>query len=638
VASVEALSGVVLLQGGPGEPAGPAEKGQYIRVGGRLETAGSGQATLALRNGRRLLVKPSTVILFRSDSSPKQLALALEQGTVESQASRVEASEVVIGLGQQKVRLPASASAIVSAEAGKIRVTLGQATVEYPGTYETRTVVESDQWVEVKRRALPPDAGAPDSGTTPGAVVAQEIVFYLQASGKGRVLIKRPGDHKFVAVKKGRTIAIPPGTEVRLVGRGTTVLVGPEKGAGTVVTGPAQVLVKEGPPQTEGGKPTVRLENTGRDMTLSAQGPPGSPGAPVTEEGVKVTTRITHRRLDVRLRRERGRTLLSVGAGEATLTGKDARTVKVEAGQEAILSHGKVTGPTMPPAAPLEVKSGGTLRVFAQSATTPVTFRWNSVEGSAGNLVEIGRSPSFASPIFSDVIQRRVVTLPGVGRGAVYWRVRSVAADGSPGKGTSGRLVLVKDTSHRVLKNRQPPRNTIHESFGNTTVYYQNLLPRFTFRWNTMEPNTFYQVKIFREQSLSKPLFTGDTKTTSLALPAGNLGEGSYIWYVVGRGPDGAIVSTSKSHRLSIHYDNATPDLQIVYPPNGAAVAQETLEARGVAIPGSKVLINGERADLDETFRFTKTVRLKHGVNHIMFLVVDPRHGSSYYFRQVTRN
>lgn len=634
VASLESVSGEVQVTEAPGAQPQQGKKGLVIRVGGRLTTAAKSEAVLVLRNGGRLTIKPDSVVLFESSLPAKQLALALERGAVEGKSGNVEASELVIGVGERKVRLTSAAAATVSAKGEaepKVFVSFGAATVEDPDGKKQK-LLEGKELVLTSPRAKPrPDAGPASRPSKPDArtVVAPELVYYLRAGGKGKVLIRRPGETRFTAVKRGEPIAITPGTELKLTGKASVTVGADASGGGTAITGPAQLVVQEGP-KGDDGRSSPRLESTG-DMTIQIAGPRGKAGPPLTIEGVKITTRVTHRRIDLKLKREKGRTLLVLAAGEASLVGKD-RNLRLEAGQDAVLSKGKITGPNMPPAAPLQIQSGGTMRVFAAGAATPVTFRWNP-EGGGGALVEVSRSQSFANPLFSDIIQRRSLTTL-VGKGAIFWQVRPVDGSGAPAaKGTQGKLVLLKDTSHRVLKG-QAPKNTIQESFGNTTVYYQNTLPRFTFRWESMGPGTSYQLKIFREQNLSKPIHTEETKGLSVALPPGKLAEGTFIWYVVGKG--GSSTRTPQGRRLSIKYDNATPDLQIIYPPNGAVVSGD-LEAKGVTIPGSKVLINGQPAALDESFRFAQPVKLKPGPNQIIFLVIDPRRGASYYLRQVTR-
>jgi hypothetical protein len=634
VAQVVSLNGDVQLVEGGGALA-PAAKGRYLRVGSRLTTGDASEATLTLRNGGSLKVQQNSVVEFRSALPEKEVNVRVEHGTVVGTGSQVEANELVIGVGQRRVRLASSAEATVSATDTRVQVAFGEATVEGPSG-DKQTVIAGKAMELTGRAKRPkPDAGPPptkpDAGPT--TMQAPEVVFFLQTTGKGRVMIRRPTDRRFVAVRGGETVKIVPGTRLKLLAK-ARVLVGSEKGSGTSVSGPAQLIVHEGPDKTADGKPTVRLENTGGEIALSEHGKAGKAGSTFEIEGVKIKTRITYRRLDVRVRKQQGRSLLSVGAGEAKLTPRGGAEVRVEAGQDAILSKGKVAGPQSPPPGVIEVRSAGTMRVFVSGASVPVTFKWPAAEGARGTLVEVSRSPGMATPMFSDVIQRRQLTLP-VGKGSLYWQVRPVS-DGKPGAKTQGHLLLLNDTSHRSLKG-QAPKNTIHESFGNTTVYYQNLMPRFTFRWDSMGEGAAYQVKVFREQNVTQPVVTVETKATTVSLAAGKLGEGVYLWYVAGRDKGGTLIRASKSRRLQIRYDNATPDLQIVYPPNGAAVSTDSIEAKGVCIPGSKVSINGVKVELDETARFSRPVKLKAGVNHIIFLVVDPRRGSSYYIRQVTR-
>jgi hypothetical protein len=209
--------------------------------------------------------------------------------------------------------------------------------------------------------------------------------------------------------------------------------------------------------------------------------------------------------------------------------------------------------------------------------------------------------------------------------------------DGKPGEAITGRLSLVRDTSYRVLKNRRPPRNIIHESFGDTVVFYQNSLPHFEFRWRSVPKATSYVMKLFRAQNLTKPYRTATVRRPSVRFKSGTLGEGRYLWYVAARGRGSERLETSQSRRLRIRYDNATPDLQIVHPRNRLTVSAASVEARGVTIPGSTVSINGKAAELDETFRFRHQVALKPGLNYIVFRVTDKRRGPSLYLREVIR-
>jgi hypothetical protein len=622
VAAVESYTGTVTVAPKGQGPAKAVAKGQVLRVGDRLETASKSEAVLVLRNGGRITVKPDSVVLFRSRQPEKELSLALEQGSVLGTGSKVEGGELVITVGERKIRLSrtTSATVVVGEElegAPKVLVTAGEAVVEGPGG--KRTVVAGQEVVLIAQPdAAPP---TPDAGVEPAS---KPTNYFLRSVGRGRVLIKRPGEDRFTPVRRGQWVEIPRGTLIKLLRRARAQL-GPEKGKGSIIAGPGVMLVKEG-----GGTEAVRGE-----IVLSERGKPGTQGSAFEVDGVTITPRVTHEKVDVRIRRKaRGATVMVV-AGEAELKAKD-KTVVAEAGQEVNVVGGTIGAPRMPPPAPFQVKHFGTLRVFTGEVRMPVTFRWKKGEAKSA-LVQVSRYPSMARALFADVIKRQTLTIPGVTRGSLHWQVTPIGEDGQPGEPEKGRLLLIKDTSHRVLKDYRPPRNTIHESFGNTTVFFQNRPPRFTFTWNPIEGAARYHLKVFREQNLQDPVVSEVTKKTKVTLRTGKLGEGTYLWYVVGRKPDDSLVRALKGRKLSVRFDNATPDVQIVYPRNGITVGEATIEAKGVTIPGSKVFIDGKEAELDKASRFSHPVSLKPGVNYIYFRVVAPKRGASIYLRRVTR-
>jgi len=630
IARVESFVGQVTATMGTQPPKG-VEQGLHLRIGDRLQTGPSGQAVLLLRSKRTLRVKPSSVVLFRAKGGGG-LSLALEQGSVTASSSKVQAAELTIAVGKKQIRLASGAEATVATgkdgEEARIGVTLGEATVEGPEG-ETQTISTGQELVlAIGDRPKEPDAGpppAPDAGVEPPVKA-----YFLQAIGRGAVLVKAPGDKRFRRLRRGKWEEIPPGTIIRLL-RGARARFGKEKGeSGSLLAGPGVLKVKE---TAAGGSP---LEHVQGDIVLSHSGPPGSKGSSFTIEGVTITPGVRYQDVNVRIRGKGNRKQVLVNAGQAELKGKGDKTVVLEAGQETTIHDGTIGQTRMPPQAPFQIRQMGTVRVFTSDPQLPVTFKWKLEDGADRALIQVSRSPSMANPLFSDIIKRKVLTIPEVRRGSLYWRVTPVK-EGKPGEAKKGRLTLVRDTSYRVLKDYHPPRNTIHESFGNTTVYYQNQLPRFAFRWNPMEGAATYTLKIFREQNLQKPLVNTKTKRAQLKLGAGKLGEGTYIWYVVGRSRTDELVRALKGRKLVVRYDNATPDLQIVTPRNGSTVSEAAIETRGVTIPGSKVFVDNKEAELDKGFRFTHTVSLKPGVNYIFFRVVAKRRGSSIYLRRVTR-
>ncbi|PID39758.1 MAG: hypothetical protein CSA24_00435 [Deltaproteobacteria bacterium] len=632
VARVSATAGTVSIKTAVGESVRRAKVDDYLRVGGSLITDKDGKATLVLRNGGKLDVSPNTTLTLSSDKPTRKVDLKLLSGSVESTASKVAASELVINVGGRKVRLGSAAKATVTLPEGWVKraavvVSFGTASVDRQDGV-TQKVVAGETLNLTLAAAKPkpkPDAGV---RADVSVVTASPIVFYLKSTGHGRVLYRKPGERRFSRLRRPKTVPITPGTELELA-RGASVQVGLEKDKGMTLRGPAELIVRASG-EDASGEQLLRVESKAGDLAIRKRGEVGKRGGKLSVDGVTIATRVTWKRIDVDVKRARGVATVVVRRGVALLTDASGKVTRVEAGQNATIKNGAVYGPTQPPLARLQVERPGAIRVFNAARRTPVSLRWDRGQGDV--LVEVARNSAFRGALFADVIKRNALTLPSVPRGALYWRIRPLQG-GTPTKGTQGSLSLLVDTSHRVLKSR-PPRNTITPT--NTRVYYQNALPRFTFSWQPIAGAVRYQFKIFRERNLSKPLVRKDTRRTTYRLRR-PLSEGRYLWYISGRDRRGKVLRGMSGRTLTIRYDNATPNLQIVYPRNGLTVSKATLEVRGVTIRGSRVFVNGAAATLDEAYRFWHTVSLKPGANRIVFRVEDKRRGSSIYLRHVTR-
>ena len=111
----------------------------YLEVGSRIETGPASQAVLTLRNGGELLVKPDSVVIFRTGATKKKVELSLTKGSVVGTGSgEKEAAELVIGVGGRKVRLTRSAKAqIVAPRKGATAPSVTLTYVKAPsgGTY-----------------------------------------------------------------------------------------------------------------------------------------------------------------------------------------------------------------------------------------------------------------------------------------------------------------------------------------------------------------------------------------------------------------------------------------------------------------------------------------------------------------------
>lgn len=382
--------------------------------------------------------------------------------------------------------------------------------------------------------------------------------------------------------------------------------------------------------------PPLSTRATSRGRIMYRNGPPGTRAASFSLGGVRIVPRVTHRRVELRITRDADGSTLEVLAGEALLSSPSG-VLTLEAGQEASLAGGQVDGPREPAPSRLTVSEPGRIRVFLPPSGASLTLAWSGKDGRAGSLVQVARSASMTRPLFADVIRRTRLTLARPRTGALFWRVSPVDAVGAPGKGISGQVTLLRDTSHRALRGARAPHNIIQEGDGNTTVYYQNRLPRFSLRWTPIAGATSYKIKVLKEQDLSRPLVQVAVTAAQANLPDGRLGEGRYIWYAAGRDRAGRLVGSSKNRTLTIKYDNATPSLQIISPRDGLRIETPAVEVKGVALRGTRVYIGGTLAPLDEASRFSRQVSITAGQNNLIFRVVHPRRGTSLYLRRVTR-
>ncbi|MBK8480284.1 MAG: FecR domain-containing protein [Proteobacteria bacterium] len=664
VAEVATSSGHVNVAAQRQHPLVAATVGALIRSGGRIETAEASRATLALRSGGRLRVAPLSVVEFSPRSSTgDQVTLELAQGQLEGTAAAVEAATLVIRVGGRQITLGQAAQATLSAAStstpARLEVVFGEARVE--GADGERTQVVAGGTLELTLAtarpaaptptptaasatatadgATPADGGLGDDARGPIAEPPAEDAgrtdgFFVRRVGRGAVELRLGEQGAFAALRGTQPRPVAFGSALRL-GTQARALVGRRDGPQTQLTGPGLFVLRR---DRRGAGPGLRLEaRTGRwTLSGSAQAPKNP--LPTVVEGVTVTPRAGFRDSSIAVHQREHDAELEVLRGEAGLIAQQGEPRTLEAGESVLLSAGKIGPSRRATASALRITEPGPTRVFVAGRTLPVTFDWRSAPAER-TVVEVSRSSAFQRPLFADALRRRELTLQ-LDRGAretvYFWRLRPVNSTGRLGAATAGRLTLVPDTSHRALENLRPPRNLIREDYGNTTVYYQNSLPRFVFTWDAIAGATSYAVKVVSESDVGTVLVNETTSSTSLTLPAGHLGEGTYIWYVVGRAGE-TLVRTSEQRRLRVAYDNATPDLQIVYPRNGTVVTTAELEVRGAIRPGTAIQINGQALQLDHSARFLHRLALVPGRNDIVFRVSDKRRGSSLYVRTVLR-
>jgi hypothetical protein len=630
LATVASVQGKVALRAKADGGLVPAKPKMVIYFGGKLETGPNSTAVLEIRGGGQLEVKPNSRIRF-GRTQKKRLQVALLSGQVEGSTPAVEGSGLTILVGGKRVKIGKKAKTLVSTK--EVKAVFGDAVVGEVVVKQGKGLAFE---LEKKDGGVRKDASVPrDASTADIPVVRPDkgLVFYLKNTGRKVIRYRLPGEKRFRRLGPGKVIEIPFGTQLRLA-RGARGIIIKEKDAkkGDPVRGPAKLLVEKSDSSLPSGKVALKLVSVGRTLAIIDRGRIGKAGPKRVVDGVTIATKVTWKRIDVQVRkdrRRRNRTVI-VNAGEAILKDTKGNTLRLGAGQRATIKKGRFAGPITAKGG-LLVDRSGKLRLFAPGGRRTVTFKWDPAWEKAA--VEISRSRTFKRPFFSDGIKRNKLTLPGL-YGTIYWRARPLSPDGKLGKGVSGRLTMVVDTSYKVLRTPAPSNAVNHWTKGVTTISYQNALPRITFQWRPVRGATRYKVRVRREPNLSRDFLKYDGRKTSYRLRAGRIGEGRYMWYVSAR--VGRKWVGSDPSWLRIKYDNATPNVQIVYPRDNLTVSKSTIEVRGVTLRGSTVFVNGQQATLDSAYRFRHPVELKPGTNRIHFRVISKR-GAAIYLRTVRR-
>lgn len=102
-------------------------------------------------------------------------------------------------------------------------------------------------------------------------------------------------------------------------------------------------------------------------------------------------------------------------------------------------------------------------------------------------------------------------------------------------------LLLVAGTSWYVFTNPQQPQPGDEIRAAGTTVELLAVQPvpaaaPITLGWKGLRADDRYTVEVL--DATDAPVFTGDTHTTRLVIPAATLKRGTYRWYVRARGTD----------------------------------------------------------------------------------------------------
>ena len=237
--------------------------------------------------------------------------------------------------------------------------------------------------------------------------------------------------------------------------------------------------------------------------------------------------------------------------------------------------------------------------------------------GPRDGAVEVARDRAFEHKIFSGAVTGPFVTVPSPRQGDLYWRVAGAAAPAH-----ARFLPEPRDSS-------PSPHNVVSDSRDSTTIYTQGAPPEITLTF-AAAASSRYQVRVYRDGALDRPIFTRAVTTSRCSIPAGALPDGRYVWSAQPLGAAG----DGRFRKLEIVYDKPqSSGLAIRFPRPGDAPRGRALDVGGLAPVGARLFVNGRAAVVDGQGHFS--LRLAAPPRLLVFRLLARSGGESYWIRRL---
>lgn len=317
-------------------------------------------------------------------------------------------------------------------------------------------------------------------------------------------------------------------------------------------------------------------------------------------------------------------------AGDLELTRPDGTVEKLAAGQRAQVSGAAAAQMAPIPRAVFSLPSRRGQRVF-HTGIDDVALSWDGEENK-DYVVEVSEDESFATKVVAGVVHKPELNVPTPSKGNLHWRVK--AKDGGTEVAT-GSAIFAPDKRTRDLALS---RNEVPEDAEKTTIYFQDKPPALTFQFKPEDGASKYQLRVYRADSLTKPVVDRVSNEAKSVLEAGALDEGAYVWSATPLSSAGKPLRSSRMTPLELTYDNAVPTLVVLSPDDGARVAGRSIEAAGIAPMGSRIFVNGQAAPLDDKHRFRVNVAPLSGQpSLVVFKMAQPGGPDVFRVRKLKR-
>jgi hypothetical protein len=247
----------------------------------------------------------------------------------------------------------------------------------------------------------------------------------------------------------------------------------------------------------------------------------------------------------------------------------------------------------------LVVIAGASTRVFYSGDQPPaMALDWAGItdEGS-GYEVQIAGDPKMKKPAVKLVTEESKMTLPPIGAGAWFWRVK-----GPDGRVQAGTF-LVKRVSGGPARVARTSRVT--EEFDRSQIFFQREAPSVEFSWKPDARAAKYRLMVSRDRGFGNPLLQRDLDDASSVVEAGSLPEGDVFWRVERLKADGGVFYPGKVQTLSLKFDLENPNLELSEPQEGASAGGATVTVSGLAPRESALWVNGVAVAPDRRGRFS---------------------------------
>lgn len=453
----------------------------------------------------------------------------------------------------------------------------------------------------------------------PAALELTPMVFVMLAK-PAQAQVMTVGQKAWRPAQKRTTLKSGDRVHVKKGGTGTRVQFADD--SAVILKPDSDVLFTGANRSTEGSAASYQVNAGG--MTVSIRRQEGKKVEQVLDvAGAKVKVEPTLRDANIQLESTRNGANLWVRNGQATVNDR-----RIEAGSMVEISKGQIIGDVRPLAATrIDIHQHGSTIVYYDKRPPALNFVW-AEPGSKSTTFELAADREFAQILAAESLTHGSYVTDQLTAGKYYWRLE---------KDTSSRgMVQLMEESDGDCANCKRT-NVIDDTGEKTVVYFQQALPSLTLRWKAVEGAAQYDLKVFNDGEFDKPILSDQVNDLKRSFDSGRFAEGKYYWLVAALDDKGREIATGRMNSLQVAYDNAITALVIRTPRQGSAVGTSKLTTTGAAEAGSKVYINGKRAEIDDEGRFSEALALKAGANQIVYRATSADGIERYYLRDVIR-